>query len=113
MRMICPGCGLSGTAGNEYYLKRVQCPGCLKVFTAAADVLVDPVPPSSEMACSPHVGPSTAGIGEKKAGTGNSGGGISTEEASGVMVCDVCGFRFSSDFIRIIDGRQTCPVCAR
>ncbi len=113
MRMICPGCGLSGTAGNEYYLKRVQCPDCLKVFTVAADVLVDPVPPASEMTSSPDVGPGLAGIGEKKAGSGNPDSPVTADEDSGVIVCEVCGFRFSSDFIRIIDGRQICPVCSK
>ena len=112
MRMICPGCGLSGTAASEYYLKRVQCPDCLKVFTVAADVLVDPVPPPAETASSPDAGASPAGVGEKKAGSGNSENSISADEDSGVIVCEFCGFRFSSDFIRIIDGRQTCPVCA-
>lgn len=112
MRIICPNCGLSGTAGREYYLKKVQCPDCLKVFTAAADVLVDPVPRSPDMASSPDVVASTAGVGEKKSGSGISEHLIVADEDSGVTVCEVCGFRFSSDFIRNIDGRRICPVCA-
>ncbi len=113
MRMICPRCGLSGTAGNEYYLKKVQCPDCLKVFTAAADVLVDPVPRSADMAFSPDGEASRAGVGEKQAGSGIPEDLISADEDPGVRVCDVCGFHFSSDFIRIIDGRQICPVCSK
>ena len=113
MRMICPRCGLSGTAGNEYYLKKVQCPDCLKVFTAAADVLVDPVPRSADMAFSPDAGVSAAGAGEKQAGNAIPEDIVSAGVDSGVTACEVCGFRFSSDFIRIIDGRQICPVCSK
>ncbi|MEE4166772.1 MAG: hypothetical protein V2I35_12290 [Desulfocapsaceae bacterium] len=111
MRMICPNCGLGGTARDEYYLKNVQCPDCLKIFTAAADVLVDPPPRSPGTVASPDVEISGEIVDDKQAVDSLSEDLMSTPEDSGISVCEVCGFRFSSDFIRMINGRRTCPVC--
>ena len=105
MRMICPHCGLGGTVGNEYYLKKVRCPDCRTVFRVTEDVAVDPVPqPPAQVARAD----SPAETGDNK----RSEALESIPEDSGLKECAVCGFSFSSDFIRVIDGRQICPVCA-
>ena len=110
--MICPHCGLGGTVGDQYYLKKVRCPDCLKVFRVTEDVAVDPIPqPSAEIT------PSDADL--RRADSEGARGDSKNSEAlepvsddSGLKECVVCGFSFSSDFIRVIDGRQICPVCA-
>ena len=105
MRMICPHCGLGGTVGDQYYLKKVRCPDCLKVFRVTEDVAVDPVPqPPAEIT------PPDPGI--SRAGSQGETGDDERSEASGLKECAVCEFSFSSDFIRVVDGRQICPVCA-
>ena len=112
MRMICPHCGLGGTAGNEYYLKIVRCPDCRKAFRVTEAVAVDPVPqPPAEIA-PPDAGVSRADSHGETSDNERSEALDSIPEDSGLKECAVCGFSFSSDFIRVIDGRQICPVCA-
>lgn len=112
MRMICPHCGLGGTVGDQYYLKKVRCPDCLKVFRVTEDVAVDPVPQPAAEITPPDPEISRADSEGESAENQNSEALESVSEDSGLKECAVCGFSFSSDFIRVIDGRQICPVCA-
>ena len=41
MKMVCPHCGLGGTASGELFEKKVRCPECQKVFRVTNDVIVD------------------------------------------------------------------------
>lgn len=112
MKMICPHCGLGGTAGEEYYLKIVRCPGCQTVFRVTEAVAVDPVPQPPAVIIPPEVGKIEVDVEEKKADLQGLEEPDSTLIDSGLKECAVCGFSFSSDFIRVVDGQQICPVCS-
>jgi len=112
MKMICPHCGLGGTAGDEYYLKIVRCPECQTVFRVTEAVAVDPVPQPPAVIIPPEVGKIEVDVEEKRADHQGLEEPDSTLEDSGLKECAVCGFSFSSDFIRVVDGQQICPVCS-
>ncbi len=44
--MVCPHCGLGGTASGELFEKKVRCPECQKIFRITNDVIVD-LPPEA------------------------------------------------------------------
>ena len=112
MRMICPHCGLGGTAAAQYYLKKVRCPNCRKVFRVTEKVVVDPVAQISEVSVQQTFEDNKTVVEEKDSEKEEASGLDSTLEDSGLRECAVCGFSFSSDFISIIDDKQICPVCA-
>lgn len=48
MKMICPHCGLKGTAGEALFGKKVRCPECQQVFRVNEDVaMVSPPAPEA------------------------------------------------------------------
>jgi uncharacterized protein YbaR (Trm112 family) len=113
VRMNCPNCGVGGTVAAKYYQNVVSCPECTEVFRVTGGVLVDPVDHSAERAVKSDVKDQAiiveaqhSVIDEPVVATEQ------FEEDTGLMDCVVCGFTFSSEFIRVIDGQQTCPVCA-
>lgn len=112
MKMICPHCGLGGTAGDENYLKIVRCPDCQMLFRVTEAVAVDPVPHQPAVILPPEVEDSEVDVEEKREDSQGVEEFDSTLEDSGLKECAVCGFSFSSDFIRVVDGQQICPVCA-
>ncbi len=112
MRMICPNCGLGGTAADQYYLKIVRCPGCRKVFRVTEDIAVDPVPQPPVAAVQPERADTRSDADEESNGGESSDELADDPDDTGLKECDVCGFSFSSEFIRVIDGRQICPVCS-
>jgi len=112
VRMNCPICGLGGTITEEYYQNVVTCPGCTEVFRVTGDVLVDPVDQSAQRAAEPDVKDRAIIIEAKPSAMGEPV--VVTEQVeadTGLKDCAVCGFTFSSEFIRVIDGQQICPVC--
>lgn len=44
MKMICPHCGLKGTAGESLLGKKVRCPECQQVFRVNEDVAMVTIP---------------------------------------------------------------------
>jgi len=112
MRMICPNCGLGGTAADQYYLKKVRCPACRKVFKVTEDIAVDPIPQPPVTAALPEGIDTYQQDEEQRAINEHSEGRVVDQDDTGLKECDVCGFNFSSEFIRVVNGRQICPVCA-
>ena len=51
MKMICPHCGLKGTAGEALFGKKVRCPECQQVFRVNEDVamVTPPAPEASDV----------------------------------------------------------------
>ncbi len=51
MKMICPHCGLKGTAGEALFGKKVRCPECQQVFRVSEDVamVTPPAPEASDV----------------------------------------------------------------
>lgn len=114
MRMICPHCGLGGTTDQERYLKKVKCPGCSRLFRVNEHVVVDPVPPVQDQIVEPllEIGEMDDDQQDHISTDLQTGDSVAVPGDFGLLECDVCGFSFSSDFIRVIDGRHMCPVCA-
>ena len=112
MKMICPHCGLGGTADDKFYLRIVRCPECQTVFRVTEAVAVDPVPQPPAVIIPPEVGKIEVDVEEKRADHHGLEEPDATLEDSGLKECAVCGFSFSSDFIRVVDGQQICPVCS-
>ena len=97
MKLICPFCGLKGTADDGLFEKKVRCPQCQKVFR----LLEGNIP--------------TAGS-ASPAGTDGSTG-VSRLEGTGVLkstevsTCSVCGFSLSADFLEQRGDRVFCRIC--
>ncbi len=87
MKLICPGCGLKGTADESLLNTRVKCPGCRTVFILdnAATVNLPLI---------------------QKNPSGTSGA------IHEVAECVSCGFRYSSRFLTLKDSGLYCRVCA-
>ncbi len=91
MRLICPQCGLKGTAAANLILKKIKCPECRHVFRLTQEVMVAPVNPSGAGPTQPDSGESIAG----KLGT-----------------CAVCGFTLSQTYLTRREGKIFCTICA-
>lgn len=89
MKLICPGCGLKGTADEVLLKRNVRCPACRIVFTLDEKVLVD----VSILRKNDAVRP------------------VAAEDAS-VNACESCGFRYSRAYLVDIDSRLYCQICA-
>ncbi len=101
MKMICPECGLKGTADDSLLGKKVRCPECQQVFRVDDSVTVpgsqDETPVSSTPA-------------------GEVGGvepvpDVSAVVPEGIKVCKKCGFAFSEQFVSG-DAEPLCAVCS-
>ncbi len=114
MKLICPSCGLGGTAETEFYEKKVRCPRCRQVFQVTSTVVVglaqggievikqslDAQEESGEEIVAYHSPPR---IDEQ---------GRSEPIPSVATACSRCGFVLSGAFIRVIDDRPVCLACA-
>ena len=97
MKLMCPYCGLKGTAVDTLLERNVRCPQCQKVFRLQQ---TDPVGPASG---SPAV---TAGSfdAQRLGGTG-------ILERSDIGTCSVCGFSLSTNFLETKGDRVFCRIC--
>lgn len=94
MKMICPECGLKGTADVSLFGKKVRCPECRHIFRVDDSVTVESATPAVDV-----------------------GGDEPLPEVSivlpeGVKVCKKCGFAFSEQFLAENDAESVCAVCS-
>lgn len=91
MRLVCPQCGLKGTADESLLEQNVKCPGCETVFrlTGPAQVTGD------------ATNEGVSGV--------QDGDGSGQEVATGK--CESCGFRLSKNYLTEIDTKLYCRVC--
>lgn len=101
MKMICPECGLKGTADDTLLGKKVRCPECLQVFRVDDSVTVAD--------SSGDTGVSSASSGEVEVSA--SAPDVSAAVPEGVKVCSKCGFAFSEQFVSG-DAEPLCAVCS-
>jgi DNA-directed RNA polymerase subunit RPC12/RpoP len=120
MKMRCPYCGLGGTVEESFFGKKVRCPGCLDIFGVSDEVLVNnAVKPERDYAASEKALPKkNAELRETGVTSGQdqlTDTEIKRDQAitdSGLGECSICGFSFSSAFIRLVDDKLVCPACA-
>ena len=97
MKLICPFCGLKGTADDALFEKKVRCPECQKVFRLLEGNI------TAAGAASPISTDGGAGVSRLE------GTGVLT--SSEVSTCSVCGFALSADFLEQRGDRVFCRIC--
>ena len=112
MKIICPDCGLGGTADTSRYGKKVRCPKCRTVFRVLDEVVVSSSTGAFEQSIiqddpMPSQGTPEYDTLDDAPIDGNVGSEDTTRGE-----CSRCGFSFSKDFLAIIDDLPVCPVCA-
>ena len=115
MKMICPFCGLKGTAKDTLLGKKVRCPECQKVFVVSEEVAVVT---SEVLAASQQAGEAVAAEQDMPASAGNSqmtaAPPVPPEMplAEGVVRCSKCGFALNERFVQQQGSDKLCLVCA-
>lgn len=84
MKLICPHCGLKGTADDSLVEKKVRCPQCRRVFRLNETDIVSAVTASGEP-----------------------GAGVAPE----LGTCSVCGFTLSHTYLEKKDEKLYCRIC--
>lgn len=116
MKLICPHCGLKGTADDALLEKKVRCPQCQKVFRLHETSTV------SSMTV-PHDAASSSGTTDKNSEvepTQPTAVEIPASQvvmqpgsvvASAVGICSVCGFSLSRTYLEEKEGKLFCRIC--
>lgn len=84
MKLICPHCGLKGTADDALVEKKVRCPQCRRVFRLNETNTVPAVTMSREPTAVP---------------------------AAELGTCSVCGFTLSHTYLEQRDAKLYCRIC--
>jgi len=101
MKMICPECGLKGTADDTLLGKKVRCPECLQVFRVNDSVTV-----------AGSVGETAvSSVSADEVGVSVPAPQVSAAIPEGVKVCSKCGFAFSEQFVSG-NAELLCAVCS-
>lgn len=114
MKLICPHCGLGGTAETELYEKKVRCPRCRQVFQVTSTVVVGLAQGGIEVIKQSLDGEVESGeeIAAYHSSPRADMQGCSDLMPSAAAACSRCGFVLSGAFIRVIDDRPVCLACA-
>lgn len=91
MKLICPKCGLKGTAEESLLAQNVKCPGCEALFLLDGAVLVDRA--TEEVAVSADQAEDDPSKGAE------------------TRKCASCGFVLSEKYLTAIDESLYCQVC--
>lgn len=116
MKLICPHCGLKGTADDALLAKKIRCPQCRQVFRLDETVTVTTAARSADLtACSDPMkrvrevppaqplqseNPSTHAVQQPVPAT-----------APEVGICSVCGFSLSHTYLEERAARLFCRLC--
>jgi hypothetical protein len=115
MKLICPHCGLKGTAEEALQEKKVRCPQCLKIFRLNDTVII-----SAESGFQQNASvEQSEDSGKEKPGQSIEGDIPASHDmehsaeisASGVGICSVCGFSLSYTYLEEKDGKLYCRIC--
>ena len=89
MKLMCPHCGVKGTADDALMEKKVRCPQCQKIFRLNETTTL-----SAESTPKPQV--AQTGI---------------VPPAQELGTCSVCGFSLSSTYLQEKDAKLYCRIC--
>ncbi len=122
MKMICPHCGLKGTAEETLVGKKVRCPECQQIFRVEGDVLATEAVSSVEQTGDTLSVDASEQLEEEQhvdiVETDNASVETQEEEevvvelSDGVQVCSKCGFALSEQFLQETDSEIICSICA-
>ena len=109
MKLICPHCGLKGTADEALQDKKVRCPQCQKIFSLNEThiVSVEPVSRVSTMSELPR-GPGTVDVEIPASQVIQQPGEVPVSKTG---ICSACGFSLSYDDLEEKDGKLYCRIC--
>lgn len=114
MKMVCPGCGLTGTADAGLFDRKVRCPGCRHVFRITEAVIVD-FPGEGYTVIEQTIDGVARNDGQKQGAAACQGDEDRARhhvQQPGQAVCSRCGFTLSRSFIKTIDSLPVCTACA-
>lgn len=110
MKMICPCCGLTGTAEAGLFERKVRCPECREIFRVTESVVVGfPCEDSAVIKQS---------LDSRRNGDENLQDDASryvSDQPIGhaePVRCSRCGFILSGSFIKMVDAHPVCTACA-
>jgi hypothetical protein len=116
MKLICPHCGLKGTADDALLEKKVRCPQCQKVFRLHETSTVSAM-------TAPHDAAAYSGEMDKNSEVERAQptaveipasqvvmqpGSVAVSE---VGICSVCGFSLSRTYLEEKDEKLFCRIC--
>ena len=108
MKLICPHCGLKGTAEEALQNKKVRCPQCQKIFRLNETNIVSVEPVSRVSTINePPEGPGSVDVGISASQVQQPG----EVSVSKTAICSACGFSLSYDYLEEKDGKLYCRIC--
>jgi hypothetical protein len=110
MKMICPCCGLTGTAEAGLFERRVRCPGCRVIFRVTEEVVVGF--PSEDSGVIKQSLDSAREREEYRHDDTSGHGSEQLNDRAAPVMCSRCGFILSGSFIKMIDAHPVCTACA-
>lgn len=109
MKLICPHCGLKGTADEALQGKKVRCPQCQKIFRLSQTNIVT-VELESRMSTLNE--PSEeAGVLDIEIPASQVVQQPGEVPLSKTETCSACGFSLSYDYLEERDGKLYCRIC--
>ena len=116
MKLICPRCGLKGTADDSLVAKKIRCPECRQVFRLDETVSVtttarsaDPAACAAPMERGREVPPARPLQGEQQVSRIVQQSPPATTTKVGV--CSACGFSLSYAYLEERAARLFCRLC--
>jgi hypothetical protein len=94
MKLICPHCGLGGTADLSLFGRKVRCPECRKVFVVNDEAAF----PIHKKSC-------------EDGGRTDASARETTQKREELAECSICGYTLKREFLRNIDSALCCTVC--
>lgn len=116
MKLICPHCGLKGTADDTLFAKKIRCPQCRQVFRLDETVTVTTAAESADPAiCSGPVErgrevPPAPPVQEEPQDSRDVQQPAAAK-ALKVGVCSVCGFSLSYTYLEERAAKLFCRLC--
>lgn len=121
MKMICPHCGLKGTAEETLFGKKVRCPECQQVFKIDDEVTFTDSPCIGDDTLEQGAVTETLSADPVDTDSSDQVKDTEPEEAvveeapvlpEGVLQCSKCKFAFSEQFVSGEEAEPICAVCA-
>lgn len=117
MKLICPHCGLKGTAEDALLDKKIKCPKCLQIFLLKGEIAVSPLQttdqsPETEESVADQPEPTSEEQPVGNAEEENAAAQNHPLPSADVGQCSNCGFYLSHAYLTEVDSKQYCMICA-
>jgi uncharacterized Zn finger protein (UPF0148 family) len=109
MKLICPHCGLKGTADEALQDKKVRCPQCQKIFRLNEINIVTEEPVFR--GATVNEPPEVSGTVDNEIPASQVIQQPGEVLVSKTGICSACGFSLSYDYLEEKDGKLYCRIC--